>query len=71
MQGLLLLYCALELDRARIIHPVHTSYLVVTDAVNVDSLVFVKVGASHVPIERNQVRALVIHRLHHIKFIRH
>ncbi len=51
MQGLLLLYCALELDRARIIHPVHTSYLVVTDAVNVDSLVFVEVGASHVPIE--------------------
>lgn len=51
MQGLLLLYCALELDWARIIHPVHTSYLVVTDAVNVDSLVFVEVGASHVPIE--------------------
>jgi hypothetical protein len=69
MEYLSLLDCAFELDRAWVVHLLQTGDFVVTDTVDVDSLMLIEVGASHVAVERDQVGVLIIHVFYNVKLI--
>jgi hypothetical protein len=70
MESLFLLDSALKLNRARILNLLETRDFVVTNTIDMNTLVLIEVSASHIAIERHQVGVGVIHRLDHIKFIR-
>lgn len=69
MKSLFLLDSALKLDWARVLHFLQTCDFVVTNTVDMNTLVLIEVGASHIAIKRYKVGVGVIHRLNYIKFI--
>lgn len=68
--GLLLLHCLLELDGARVLKLLHVFDVKVAQAINVDALVLVEVGASDVAVDGDRVVGLVlVLGLDHVKSI--
>jgi len=71
VQLLFLLHSAFELNGARIVNFGECVYLEVAEAIDVDSLVAIQVGATNVAVETNQVVSVLVLRLNNIELVAH
>ena len=67
MLKLLLFDCFLQLDWTRVVNLLDVSNIVVTKAINVDSIVFVEVGSSHIAVETHSVGVWRVLRFHDVE----
>lgn len=57
----------LEFNRARVLNFLDAGNVIVTKAINMDTVVLIQVGAAHIAVEADRVLVLVLRRLDDIK----